>query len=150
MAAMAATGIIHNTTDSIPTGFYRKFHRQPRKGELVIVTTPNNEFTRTRPIRRSLIKNLVAEEGDQVKIDKNGISVNGVRLEKSEPVPFLEPANVEKKLETGEIIIASGYNKLSYDSRYFGILTRDSIQCVVEPIYTWGSPNETFIGKDAQ
>lgn len=144
MAVMYATGIIHNQTDSIPTGFYRRIQRPPRKGELVIVTTPRNEFTDTHPIHEGLIKNLVAVEGDRVTIDGQGIRVNGVLLEKSRPVDFLAPANVDKTLEPGEIIVASAYNRLSYDSRYFGIIGADTVQCVVVPLLTWGIPNETI------
>lgn len=148
MAVMYATGIIHNQTDSIPTGFYRRVQRPPKKGELVIVTTPRNEFTDTHPVHEGLIKNLVAVEGDRVAIDGQGIRVNGVLLEKSRPVDFLEPANVDKTLEAGEIIVASAYNRLSYDSRYFGIIEANTVQCVVEPLWTWGKPIETIAGRE--
>ena len=144
MVVMYLTGIIHNATDSFPEGFYRMVERQPRKGDLVLATTPDNEFTRTRLMGCGLIKELAAVAGDRVRIDGEGIRVNGVMLDKSRPAGFLPPASVDKTLEPGEIILASDYNRLSYDSRYFGVLKADAIQSVVVPVWTWGRPDERF------
>lgn len=140
-----SNGIIYNPSDSMPKGFYRRYDRAPKQGDIVLFEPPQTEWGEKRDISKRILKKVVAMAGAHVRIDETGITIHGILLHKSQPMDFIPPASVDKVLENGEVIVYSDYNLYSYDSRYFGIVNTAQIKAVVEPLFTYGEPDESPI-----
>ena len=84
-------------------------------------------------------KKVVAAQGDLVKIDGDGIEINGVLLTYSKPSEYdnlqrrMPVFSMHRYLDNDEFIVASAKNN-SYDSRYFGIVKGEQIKGVIETI----------------
>lgn len=141
---LLAGGIVVNATPSLPEGLYQKKARPVRKGCFVLFRLPASELS-TRPYaRENLIKQVVAAGGDRVCVEASGVRINGQMLANSaqlesdrdgRPLPhFTLP---DYTLKEGELLTMSTYNPRSFDSRYFGLVRRDSIIAVVVPLLVW-------------
>jgi conjugative transfer signal peptidase TraF len=92
-----------------------------------------------------LLKQVLAQVGDRVAIDKSGMVVNGQRLAHSAPLTtdvagFTLPSYQmdTRVLAESEYLLVSDVNPQSFDARYFGLVTREQIIHVVRPVMTWG------------
>jgi conjugative transfer signal peptidase TraF len=147
-------GLRINGTHSFPVGVYRVRHKRPEKGELVTVDPPalpvftlakergylNVAFSPTP----HLLKRLAGVAGDRVTIDSTGVEVNGIRLANSAPCncdgagrPLQPFALKDHILDPDEVLLMSDYSPASFDARYFGPLSKTSIQSVITPLLTW-------------
>lgn len=82
-----------------------------------------------------LLKQVVAIENDNIKIDHSGIVVNSVPVAHSRPLPQLRRiANKKGKVPKNKIVIAGQTND-SLDSRYFGFIEVEWIESSVTPLF---------------
>jgi len=74
--------------------------------------------------------------------------INGERIEDGEimshdrggrPVPL---ATVDRELAEGEFFLFSTFSEIAFDSRYFGIVNRETINGRAVPLYTRNQNNE--------
>lgn len=139
-----------NISSSIPYGVYKRVDKYPQKDDYILFcledelaklsverryTTTGNCSFQSAPIG----KKVVAEQGDLVKISKEGIEVNGKLLSKTIPSNYdllerkMPEYNMHRYLDNDEFIVASAKEN-SYDSRYFGIVRGEQIKGVIETI----------------
>ena len=143
-SALLAGGIVINATPSLPEGFYLKKSRAVEKGNFVLFQLPAGELSARPYAREKLIKQVVAVAGDTIRIEREGVRVNGRLLLNSAQLPSDRdglplPGLILKDytLESGELLTMSTYNPRSFDSRYFGPVQRGNVIAVVEPLLTW-------------
>src|SRR4029077_12015363 len=91
-----------------------------------------------------LIKQVAALSGDRVTIGVQGVQVNGVLLKNSAPRPTDEAGRPlsayelsDYALRSEEVLLMSDYNPASFDGRYFGPLSKTTIQSVIVQVITW-------------
>lgn len=77
----------------------------------------------------ALLKMLAAVPGDDVRVDDNGITVNGSLIPYTRPLGFdrdgqrLPVYRLDRRLQTDEYLVSTdGTDLYSFDSRYFGIV----------------------------
>lgn len=97
-----------------------------------------------------VMKRIVAKAGDVVAVSENGVSVNGHPLLNSKPAPFdsqgrpmpllFGATRYVRRLEAGELWLASEFNAGSYDSRYFGPVATSQVRERLAPIWIASSP----------
>lgn len=149
MANYAANYIhlTHNITPSLPLGYYLTFPWEINRGTYIICLDdskkeylevmaqlglqPNNQCKNGY---LSIMKTIVGIPGDLVEITENGVSINSVIIPNSKAM---------KKYHSLSLLpIESGYQhtlshdeywvqgsiRNSYDSRYFGVITKDEIK----------------------
>jgi conjugative transfer signal peptidase TraF len=137
MWAVCAIGLRVNGTDSEPIGIYWAVSKAPAKGDFVSAG-PSPAGTCW------LIKQVAALSGDRVTIGVQGVQVNGVLLKNSAPRPADEAGRPlsayelsDYALRSEEVLLMSDYNPASFDGRYFGPLSKTTIQSVIVPVITW-------------
>lgn len=141
-----------NVSDSIPKGLYVLEKRLPKKNDYALFCL-NDEFTFIAKQRKYMSngickglapvgKRAVATSGDLVKINYFGTYVQNVRLKSSSPLKFDPNGNLmpqrffERILEDGEYLFIA--NKVySFDSRYYGIVTKENILGTIKPLITY-------------
>ena len=149
------SGIYINTTPSLPVGFYKVADEPIVSGAYVAFCPPKNEvfdMARDRSyINRGdcsggyglLLKRVFAQSGDTVFIDQAGIFVNGeylpdsVQLTADAEGHALPQYRLQAVLDDSEYLLLSDVNPQSFDARYFGLIARDQIWHVVEPLFIW-------------
>lgn len=97
--------------------------------------------------RGALLKRIAGTAGDFVSVSEKGISVNGKILRDSAPVPAdgkgrpLPVFRMDGRvLGEGEFIAyGDGDSGNSFDSRYFGPVSAESIRAAAEPLWVWGN-----------
>ena len=149
-------GLRINGTHSFPVGFYLATRKAPEKGDLVFVDPPALpifELARNRGYLDAgyspagscaLLKRLAAAAGDRVTINDEGVEVDGVQLPNSKPCvadgagrPLRPYVLKDHILGADEILLMSDYSAASFDSRYFGPLSKTNIESVIVPLLTW-------------
>jgi conjugative transfer signal peptidase TraF len=140
--------VVYNASGSAPLGFYRLEGRLPQRGETAVVAPPPLVelmliAREILPVSVPLIKQIAAAGGDEVcrSDDPNGtISVNGqVVAETFEKDRHGRPLPAWKgcmRLTDGEFFLLQPH-PYSFDSRYFGPVTRCDVLGVAHPIWTW-------------
>ena len=151
MWAVCAIGLRVNGTDSEPIGIYWAISKTPARGDFVFALPPANplfKLTKERGYLAAgtcgLIKQVAALSGDRVTIGVQGVQVNGVLLKNSAPRPADEAGRPlrayelsDYALRSEEVLLMSDYNPASFDGRYFGPLSKTTIQSVIVPVITW-------------
>lgn len=154
--AVCQAGLRINGTHSEPVGIYWAISKAPARGDFVFAMPPANPIFKLAKERGylgpgpgpagtcPLIKQVAAMAGDRVSIDEGGVWVNGVRLKNSAPSPVDEAGRLlqpyylkDYTLGSDEILLMSDYSPASFDGRYFGPISRTTIQSVIVPILTW-------------
>ncbi|HEY0793757.1 MAG TPA: conjugative transfer signal peptidase TraF [Chthoniobacterales bacterium] len=148
-------GLRINHTPSFPVGVYWAIPKTPAVNDLIFfrpVRSPAFELAKERGYIGSgglqpyemLLKRIVGSAGDVVCIDGKGVTVNGRQLPHTAPRacdlagrPLPVCRLDDYRLQPGEILAISDYSPLSFDSRYFGPVSRSQIQSVVVPVWTW-------------
>ena len=128
-----------NITASMPVGLYKFAETEITVNDDVLLCPPeeaaNFAVGRKYLLKGScpggsvpLIKQVAALPGDNVRVDENGISVNGVLLPKTKPLKTdslgreMPKLDMTKKLKKGECLVVSHDDEKGYDSRYFGVV----------------------------
>jgi conjugative transfer signal peptidase TraF len=156
MWAACAIGLRVNGTQSEPVGIYWAISKAPAKGDFVFVLPPASPMFELAKERgylaagpsaagtAALIKQVAALGGDRVTIDAGGVRVNGLLLRNSAPRASDEAGRPlrayelsDYQLDAEEVLLMSDYNPASFDGRYFGPVSRTTIQSVIVPIITW-------------
>ena len=155
MWAVCAIGLRVNGTDSEPIGIYWAISKTPARGDFVFALPPANPLFKLAKERGylaagpspagtcGLIKQVAALSGDRVTIGVQGVQVNGVLLKNSAPRPADEAGRPlsayelsDYALRSEEVLLMSDYNPASFDGRYFGPLSKTTIQSVIVPVIT--------------
>ncbi|MDO8894617.1 conjugative transfer signal peptidase TraF [Nitrosomonas sp.] len=149
------SGIYINTTPSLPVGFYQVVDEPIVNGAYVAFCPPQDavfDMAMDRSyINRGdcpggyglLLKRVFAQSGDTVFIDQAGIFVNGEHLPNSAQLTAdaeghaLPQYRLNIVLDDAEYLLLSDVNPQSFDARYFGLIARDQIWHVVEPLFIW-------------
>ena len=154
--AICAIGLRVNGTDSEPIGIYWAISKPPARGHFVFALPPPKPIFKLAKERGYLaagpspagtcavIKEIAAVGGDRVTIGAEGVRVNGLLLKNSAPRPAddagrpLQPYYLnDYTLGADELLLMSAYSQASFDARYFGPLSRTTIQSVIVPVLTW-------------
>jgi conjugative transfer signal peptidase TraF len=154
--AVCASGLRINGTDSEPVGIYWAISKPPAKGDFVFALPPAEPIFKLAKERGYLaagpspagtcavIKQVAAVGGDRVTISTEGVRVNGVLLKNSVPRPADDAGRPMRAYElsdytlaSDEVLLMSDYSPASFDGRYFGPLSKTTIQSVIVPILTW-------------
>src|SRR6516165_10102697 len=148
MWAVCAIGLRVNGTDSEPIGIYWAVSKPPSKGDIVFVLPPAAPIFKLAKERGYLAAGpspagTAALAGDRVTIGVPGVQVNGVLLKNSAPRPADEAGRPlsayelsDYVLRSEEVLLMSDYNPASFDGRYFGPLSKTTIQSVIVPVIT--------------
>jgi conjugative transfer signal peptidase TraF len=151
LCAVCQAGLRINGTHSEPVGIYWAISKAPSKGDFVFALPPAEPIFKLAKERGYLaagpspagtcavIKQVAAVCGDRVTIDEEG-----VRLKNSAPRPVDQAGRTlcpyylrDYTLGADELLLMSDYSPASFDGRYFGPLSRTTIQSVIVPILTW-------------
>jgi conjugative transfer signal peptidase TraF len=140
-------GLAWNHTESLPMGLYasRPLTRDPLRGEIVSLEVPMT----VRPlveVRRYLhpgdllFKRVVATPGDRVCLEGARYVVNGAVIgptlsadSEHRPLPRYSYCNV---VPPGVFWVGTTFPR-SFDSRYFGPVTRADLVALLEPRWTF-------------
>ena len=154
--ACFAAGARINTTKSIPLGLYWTSEQPVAKGAYVLFCPPQaNVFTVAK--ERGYIgagfcpggygymmKRVFAAKGDAVSITDDGVRVNDLLVPLSMPLkadkagrPLTRYRVSHFILEASDVLLMSDVTGASFDSRYFGPISRSQIKTVISPVITW-------------
>lgn len=134
-----------NTTESYPTGIYKvDTNKKADRGAMVLVCPPKNRIFLEAKERgylgdgiceggiTPLLKKIAGLPGDKIVVSNGLVYINGI-LQKNSDVFEKDGRNRPLKIypggvvKEGEIFIMSDYNKMSFDSRYFGVVPSENI-----------------------
>lgn len=148
LGLLSSRVMVLNTTASLPRGIYLKTYATPHKGDIVLVCAEDSPVMRLGrerglvgygfcPDRYGyLIKRLAAVEGDTVSIQDEGVTVNGLHLKSSQPQHALPRKTQPPHILRHQALLMSDH-PLSFDSRYFGLVSMDSICTPLQPLILW-------------
>ena len=145
-----------NTSGSIPPGIYRTTSGSAEKGDFVLFCPPPDlvfDMARDRDYLAGglcpggygyMMKDVAGTAGDIIAVDDDGVLVNGTVLPMSKPLQA-DPAGRPlprlrfdyQKLGTSQVLLMSGFCRLSFDGRYFGPIDRIQIKAVIRPVFIW-------------
>lgn len=146
-----------NYTKSAPLGFYKENKNLKfEKGIYVKFCPLDNKFfdmAKERGYISSgfchnkysfLLKKISALKGDKITINEEGGYVNNILLPHSKPLSKDgQGRSVPKKyynnyiLKKDEVLLMSPFSSLSFDARYFGVLSKSVIDKKVFPLFVW-------------
>ncbi|MDD7804189.1 MAG: conjugative transfer signal peptidase TraF [Endozoicomonas sp. (ex Botrylloides leachii)] len=148
-------GIRVNTTPSIPLGFYKLTDKAPEKGDYIMFCPPKRPIF-DMALQRGYIdpgfcsgqyshimKRVVGVAGDHVVVTTKSVSVNGHPVADSaqmvvdlgnRPMPVYRLPDTT--LANGQFLLM-GENPISFDARYFGLISGSQINGVIQPLFTW-------------
>ena len=144
-----------NGTNSLPKGLYRKVHKTPEKGDIVVFCLRNQEeiveLARSRHYLKTgkcpggitaFGKMIYGMPGDVITFDhERHIVVNGNTLEFSAPKKIDSRGRIMPMPKLEEMTIPAGkflpltHCRGSFDGRYFGLADLNDVY-VVRPIFT--------------
>lgn len=156
-----ATGLRINTTASLPRGLWRVFAAPEavRVGDVVTFCPPLNAAIDLAQDRgyvaggacpgaiEPMMKPVVALAGDTVEMSAQGVSVNGTGIARSapllydaagRPLPQARPGTIA--VSQGQVWVVSSHSERSFDSRYFGPISRDHLTAILRPVWTEAAP----------
>lgn len=156
-AAAITAGVRVNTTKSVPLGFYLTRNAPVQPGAYVLLCPPDQPLFREALARGYLaagfcypggygyvFKRILAAKNDMVEIDTNGVRVNGRLLPFSVPKTAdragrpLAPYPVPRfRLGPDDLLLMGDVSPTSWDSRYYGPVSRAQIKTVIIPLLTW-------------
>ncbi len=163
LIAPLAAGVSHarelgyrlNTTPSLPRGLWRvlPLAAAPARGDIVSFCPPLTPLFREAKARAYLgagacpggfepmLKPIAGLPGDQVELSEAGLAVNGTLLPNSKPLaadpsgrPLKPLAPGRFTIPHGSILLVSGHNPQSFDSRYFGPVPIHAVQSLAHPV----------------
>lgn len=143
-----------NKTDSLPHGIYHISNNDIiKRNDIVVFCPPYNEFLKFAEkqgyfgnlelvcdnVTPKYMKKIVGLPGDDIYISLSGVYVNKIKIKNSEPYKEILSDKIFHNyskhiiLKDNEYFLMSDYSQLSFDSRYFGIITRDKFLYKVTP-----------------
>lgn len=143
-----------NKTESLPAGIYHICRNNViSRNDIVVFCPPYNDFFKFAEKQGywgglelvcsnqtpKYMKKAVGIPGDNIVINLSGVYINNNKIKNSEPYQKILTDkifhNYSKNitLKDNEYFLMSDYNRLSYDSRYFGIITKQDILYKVKP-----------------
>ena len=140
IAGVGAAGFRYNITASMPLGFYRIVDQAPRVGSIVVFCPPVDHRFTFMPAgscphgEAPYMKEVVAGPGDVVVVTKEAVTINGKALVSSASIqrPGLPHTFGVRRLGDGELwVYGSGAPENSFDSRYFGVVQRQTVRVVI-------------------
>ena len=156
LAALAyQTGMVVNTTVSLPLGVYRAVDAPVERGAYVKFCPPQTALFEEAARRGyigagfcpggyvPLLKRVLATGGDHVTVTAEGVRINGQLLAWSAPLGVdgggrpMPQYEQDRALADAELIVMSDVSRVSFDSRYFGPIDRSQVQAVIRPVVTW-------------
>ncbi len=147
-----------NRTESLPLGIYHISSDETiRRNDIVVFCPPYNEFLEFAEKQGyfgklklvcdnktpKYMKKAVGLPGDDIFITAAGVYINKRKIKNSEPYEKILSDKIFQnyfkhiKLQDKEYFLISDYNKLSFDSRYFGIVKKEKILYKVFPLFTY-------------
>jgi conjugative transfer signal peptidase TraF len=146
-AWLLGSRLVIQVTSSMPRGIYWIETKVDIPAGAIVVFEPppaarklmdERGWWNISSVRYSLMKTVIAEKGDHVKVTDDVVFVNGsyfgpVKRFDSQGLP-LTPYLADRVLSEGEYFAASTYHS-SFDSRYFGTIRRDAIFGVARRIF---------------
>lgn len=148
-----------NVTSSLPYGLYKKVDKTDIcKGDIILFCLEGEqaEFAKKRnyltfgscPNDMAPIgKKVIATKDDHITLNNEGIKVNGTLLEKTAPLAFdgegrdLPLKVIDRSLNDNEYFTAS-QKEDSFDSRYFGVISKSQISGLLIPVFTFNQDHE--------
>lgn len=121
-----------NLSPSMPLGVYRVVGGEPTTGDEVLMPASEVPHFGLKLPYRYFLKRVIARGGERVRIDRAGLWIDG-KLVASRVKPF--GVSFNGTLASGQVLVL-GENPRSFDSRYFGPVSRATLWRV-EPILTW-------------
>ncbi|HLW69065.1 MAG TPA: conjugative transfer signal peptidase TraF [Candidatus Binataceae bacterium] len=141
-------GYCFNITPSEPVGIYELVSGGASRGALVLIDQPHDSAASTLrryiPAKLPLIKRVAALPGDSVRVESDGIYVNGVPWPDSVPLHDDEGRALHPypfgvyRVAAGKVWVLSNHPR-GLDSRYFGPVPAASVISRLEPLLTWTS-----------
>jgi conjugative transfer signal peptidase TraF len=142
-------GYCFNITPSEPVGIYRLVPGGAGRGALVLIDQPHDSaasmLRRYIPAKLPLIKRVAAIPGDMVRIESDGVYVNGVRWPDSVPLLHDDEGRALQPYPFGVYRVAAwkvwvlSNHPRGLDSRYFGPVPAASVISRLQPLLTWTS-----------
>jgi conjugative transfer signal peptidase TraF len=145
-------GIRINTSPSLPMGLYRTTSDTNASLVEFCPAEPFGSLAIVRGYRdrgacpdgaTPLLKPVVARAGDVVELSSRGIAVDGNLLSNTAPLqmdtkgrPLVPWKFGRYTVQSGDVWVASSYNRRSFDSRYFGPVPVSSIRGHLLPLFT--------------
>lgn len=138
--------LIYNASDSAPRGFYVVRQAQPVHGDWVITRLPTDAAALAAerqylPINVPLLKRVTAMYGEHVCARNGRVTINGQdiarALEQDSMGRALTPWYGCRLLTEDEFFLLSDHHESSFDSRYFGPVSRMALLGVAVPIWVW-------------
>jgi conjugative transfer signal peptidase TraF len=136
-----------NTSPSVPCGVYRLTHGTPRIGDIISFTPPESAVFKMALKRGyffgQIMKRVAATSGDRVAVQESGVSVNGTLWPNSAPQTndpkgrSLPVLRFSETLNSEMLLLMSDADRLGFDARYFGLISRHNISGVAVPVFTW-------------
>lgn len=148
-AGAFAPRLVYNASDSVPRGFYAIRAQPPRVGDAILVRLPPPAARLAAergylPARVPLIKPIAAGYGDHVCVRNGVVRINGrvvtltlTRDRQGRPLAAWPGCRL---LTEHEWFLLGTEHAASYDSRYFGPVSRTAAYGVAEPLWVWGAP----------
>ena len=149
-----ACALSYNASPSLPTGLYWRVDREIARGSIVAACLPTELADiglqrgylgrgRCEGEAQAVGKRVAAVGGDLVEVVEMGVVVNGELLSASRPLtrdsgrrPMPVLPRRRYRMGSGQLWLI-GDDPRSWDSRYFGPVSRSSVVAVVVPIWTW-------------
>jgi conjugative transfer signal peptidase TraF len=155
LAAFSLLGWRINSSASMPLGIYRITNDAESR---IVAFCPTGESSRESVDRQyrapgrcpdgdaPIVKSIVATEGDEVDVTETGLMINKVALPNTAP-HLLDRAGRKLKpfpeghyiVDPGYVWVASSFNELSYDSRYYGPIQTHQILYRLQSLVTIGA-----------
>jgi conjugative transfer signal peptidase TraF len=151
LAAVAhQTGVVINTTASLPLGLYRAIPAPVARGAYVKFCPPPSalfdEAARRGYLHAGfcpggygpLLKRVLAVAGDRVQVAGDGVRIDGRLIPLSAPMwadgggRTLPRYAQDRILNASELMLMSDVSLVSFDARYFGPVDRAQVQSVIE------------------
>ena len=148
---LGLAGIRMNTTPSLPVGIYVEAGPQspliefcPSGEPAAIAARRGYRAAGNCPDGASaLLKPIVARSGDVVELTAQGISVNNHPIRNTAPLAVDTDHRPLEHFPFGRYVVgdedvwvASSYNKRSFDSRYYGPVSKRAIVAHLRPLLT--------------
>lgn len=136
--------LIWNASASVPIGLYGVTFDYPKRGDMVLVHTPDfiaglADKRRYLPVGIPLIKHVAAVFGDVVCASNHVVAINGIAVVRQletdsagRPMPLW---NSCRRLERDEYFLLAEAQD-SFDSRYFGPVSSAHIMGRLVPLWT--------------
>lgn len=147
--AAAKPRLIYNASASIPRGFYALTVQSPRVGDIILTRLPAAAAQlaaarRYLPINVPLIKPIAAGFGDLVCVRDGRVRINGRVVARtlaadSQGRPLAAWPGC-RRLGPNEWFLLSTDNPASFDSRYFGPISRTAAYGRAVPLWVWNTP----------